>query len=245
VDFDQVAALVRSGLNDSEIARLTSIPRSTVRDWRRGRVAVRTRPPRGGSRHLCPGDHDFGLLPAASYCYLLGMYLGDGCLSEHDRGVFKLRVVCDAAYPGIIAECRAAMEAILPANRSHVSERRGCVEVSMYSKHWICLFPQHATGRKHERRITLEPWQAIAVSQETELFLRGLIHSDGCRVVANDRGRESVRYHFSNRSEDIKMLLCEALDRLDIPWTRPSNRDIAVYRKTATARLDQFIGPKS
>ena len=76
------------------------------------------------------------------------------------------------------------------------------------------------------------------------MLVRGLIHSDGCRVVANDRGVASVRYHFSNLSEDIKRIYCDALDRLGIPWTRPSHRDIAVYRKAATARLDEFVGPK-
>jgi hypothetical protein len=74
--------------------------------------------------------------------------------------------------------------------------------------------------------------------------LRGLIHSDGCRVVANDRGVESVRYHFSNLSEDIKGLFCDSLDRLGISWTRPSRREVAVYRRADTARLDTFMGPK-
>lgn len=90
----------------------------------------------------------------------------------------------------------------------------------------------------------LEPWQEHLVHRATESFLRGLMHSDGCRVIANDRGVESVRYHFSNRSEDIKRLFCAALDSLGIPWTRPSDRDIAIYRKEAVARLDRFIGPK-
>jgi hypothetical protein len=27
------------------------------------------------------------------------MYLGDGCLSAHPRGVFKLRISLDARYP--------------------------------------------------------------------------------------------------------------------------------------------------
>ena len=87
-------------------------------------------------------------------------------------------------------------------------------------------------------------WQEELVRREPQMFLRGLIHSDGCRVVANDRGVMSVRYHFSNRSEDIKGLFCDALDLLGLPWTRPSRYQVAVYRKAATARLDEFIGPK-
>jgi len=98
---------------------------------------------------------------------------------------------------------------------------------------------------KHLRPIRLEPWQQVLVRQAPEQFIRGLIDSDGCRVVANDRGVLSVRYHFSNRSDDIRALFCEALDQLDIPWTRPSQYCIAVYRKSAVACLDEFVGPKS
>jgi hypothetical protein len=72
----------------------------------------------------------------------------------------------------------------------------------------------------------------------------GLIQSDGCRVVANDRGVKSVRYHFSNRSEDIKRIYCDSLDALGIRRTRPCAQQIAVYRKSSTARLDEFVGPK-
>lgn len=186
-------------------------------------------------------------MPSVPYAYLLGMYLGDGTISRHPRGVYKIRIVCDSQYPRIVDECRQAIDALMPGQRAHVQQRRPsrCVEVSMYSKHWPCLFPQHGPGRKHNRPIRLEPWQQAVVRSQTRSFLRGLIHSDGCRVVANDRGVMSVRYHFSNRSEDIKGLFCDALDRLDIPWTRPSYKDIAIYRKAATARLDEFIGPKS
>jgi hypothetical protein len=117
--------------------------------------------------------------------------------------------------------------------------------VSLYSKHRPCLLPQHRPGLKHLRPIRLELWQEVLVKQATEEFIRGLIDSGGCRVVANDRGVRSVRYHFSNRSEDILGLFTGALDDLGIPWTRSSRYVIAVYRKAAVARLDEFVGPKS
>lgn len=118
------------------------------------------------------------------------------------------------------------------------------MQVSHYSKHWPCLFPQHGPGRKHSRKIALEPWQQDLIDQATEDFLRGLIHSDGCRVIANDRGVASIRYHFTNRSEDILGLFTAALDNLDIPWTRSTEYVVSIYRKAATAHLDEFIGPK-
>jgi hypothetical protein len=81
--------------------------------------------------------------------------------------------------------------------------------------------------------------------QATEEFVLGLIHSDGYRVVANDRGVKRIRYHFSNRSEDIIGLFTAALDHLEIPWTRSTKYIDSIDRKAATARMDEFIGPKA
>jgi hypothetical protein len=148
--------------------------------------------------------------------------------------------------PSIIARCRDAVDALMPKQRAAIVRRQGrCADVSLCSKHWPCLFPQHGPGRKHSRRIALEPWQQALVNEATEEFVLGLIHSDGCRVVANDRGVRSIRYHFSNRSEDIIGLFTAALDHLEIPWTRSRKDTVSIYRKAATARLDEFIGPKT
>jgi hypothetical protein len=97
--------------------------------------------------------------------------------------------------------------------------------------------------KKHLRPISLNPAAAL-VDTATEEFILGLIHSDGCRVVANDRGVTSIRYHFTNMSEDILGLFTAALDALGIPWTRSSKKIVSIYRKAATARLDEFVGPK-
>lgn len=79
-------------------------------------------------------------------------------------------------------------------------------------------------------------------------FVRGLIHSDGTRIVATERKgsyvRRAPRYAFSNKSEDIKRLFSESRDALGVRWARPSNRQIAIYRKESAALLDEFVGPK-
>jgi hypothetical protein len=239
--FDAAKRLVAAGINDCAIAGQIAVPRTTVRDWR-CRPQIRSRLPGGPG---CGVDHDFPALPAAPYCYVLGLYLGDGCISRNRR-VWHLRITLDKNYPGIIDRCRAAIDVLMPGQRASIHpQQKGCVVVSLYSKHWPCLLPQHGPGRKHLRPIRLEPWQEVLVKQATKEFIRGLIDSDGCRVVANDRGVRSVRYHFSNRSDDIRGLFCAALEALGIPWTRPSQYVIVVYRKAAVARLDEFVGPKS
>jgi hypothetical protein len=240
-EFDSVRQLIATGMNDCAIARQTGIPRCTVRDWRL-RQQLRARPTRTS---VCGRLHDFAALPAAAYSYLFGLYLGDGCISRHPRA-WRLRIVLDDKYPGIIERCREAMDALMPGQRAGTLRcPKNCTEVSLYSNHWPCLLPQHGPGRKHLRPIRLETWQEVLIKEATEEFIRGLIDSDGCRVVANDRGVKSVRYHFSNRSDDIRALFCAALDELGIPWTRPSRYHVAVYRKAAVARLDEFVGPKA
>jgi hypothetical protein len=240
-EFQAVQRLIATGMNDCAIARQTGIPRRTVWEWR----CKPTRARRPSASSACGIEHDFSALPPAAYGYLLGLYLGDGCISRSGR-VWKLRITLDARYPGIISRCSEAIDTLMPGQRAATLLRSdSCIEVLLYSKHWPCLFPQHGPGKKHLRPIRLEEWQQVLVKQATEEFIRGLIDSDGCRVVAKDRGVRSVRYHFSNRSDDIRGLFCAALDDLGIPWTTPGKYQVAVYRKAAVARLDEFVGPKA
>jgi hypothetical protein len=241
---ENAVTLSRLGLSDVEVARRTGVPRTTVRDWRRAPEAARRRGLRPKACPICdPGE---GSPPGAPYAYLFGLYLGDGYVSRNRR-TYCLRIFLDAAYPVIVESCRRAVEAIRPENRVWVGRRKTChCDVVMaYSNHWPCLLPQVGSGRKHDREIELSPWQEKVISPYRRELVRGLIHSDGCRVVANDRGVASVRYHFSNKSEDIKRIYCATLDALGIDWTRPSERDVAVYRKASTALLDEFVGPKT
>jgi hypothetical protein len=177
------------------------------------------------------------------------MYLGDGCISPRPRGVWHLRITLDSAYPGIVAECMSAMEAVAPGKAGVLYRRDSrAVVVSNHWKHWTCLIPQHAPGRKHLRPIVLTDWQRRIVATHVESFLRGLIHSDGTRIIATERKRRYVRraprYAFSNRSEDILGIFRTACEIAGVHCTCASHKQIAVYSKAAVARLDEFVGPK-
>jgi hypothetical protein len=240
-EFEQALTLLGQRLTPTEVARATGIPRATVRDWSYGRSR---RQPR-----LDCSDHEFSSLQTPAYAYLLGMYLGDGCISPCPRGVWKLRITLDSIYPSIVAECVRAVEAVAPGKACVLKRRDNrAVEVSKYWKHWTCLIPQHGPGRKHTRPIVLADWQWRIVTAHVEPFLRGLIHSDGTRIVATERKgryvRRAPRYAFSNRSEDILGIFRSACEIAGIHCTRASRKQIAVYSKSAVARLDQFVGPK-
>jgi hypothetical protein len=94
-----VLELVRARWNDCEIARETGIPRGTVRGWRIGRTPNFSR--QLGNCALCSGNAE--ALPLPAYPYLLGLYLGDGCITACPRNVYKLRIVCAARYPDLPA----------------------------------------------------------------------------------------------------------------------------------------------
>src|SRR4051812_4814871 len=234
---ETVERLLADGFNDCEIARRTGIPRPTVRGWR---IA----PP----RPRAPAVLDPATLPQADYAYLLGLYLGDGYLARHPRGVYALRIALDERYPGILAGCTAAMRAVASQNRVFEVECPGCVEIKCYSQLWPQLFPQHGPGRKHERPIILEYWQQRIVSAEPEAFLRGLIHSDGCRftntVRRGDKTYAYPRYNFTNASADIRGLFTDTCDWLGIAWRQMNARNISVAKRDSVARLDAFVGPK-
>ena len=52
------------------------------------------------------------------------------------------------------------------------------------------------------------------------------------------------RYFFSNRSEQILAMFCEACDALGIRWTRSNHRNVSVAHRASVAELDAFVGPK-
>jgi hypothetical protein len=250
-EVELVLRLARAGHNHCEIARETGIPRRTVQNWVSGRVPGHAGYRRASSGCLrCRNDrHPLSSLLDPCYAYLLGLYLGDGCLLRHPRA-YRLNIALDAAYPLIIAEAEAAMTLVMPASKTSVRPHRAnnYVELNSYSQHWPCLFPQRGPGMKHTRHIALEGWQQEICDRYPHRLLRGLIHSDGCRSLNTVRTARKTyaypRYQFSNRSDDIRAIFCEYCDKVGVQWRRMNRWTISIARRESVARLDAFIGPK-
>jgi hypothetical protein len=249
--------MLRNGVRNSEVARALSIPAGTVGHWKHeDRRRSGTLP--GKRRARCPRcEPEAASLDSRAYSYLLGLYLGDGCISDgaamRKKGVCFLVIACADAWPGLMDECEGAIRAVMPHNCVQRVQKPGMHEVKAYSKHWRCLFPQHGPGRKHERPIILERWQQSIVDEFPEEFIRGLIHSDGCRVynvaIRTRDGKKTryyySRYHFTNESPHIRRLFTDTLDKLGIDWRyNTPKKNISIARRESVRKLDAFVGPK-
>jgi hypothetical protein len=189
------------------------------------------------------------------YSYVLGLYLGDGCIQQPRPTCFSIVISLDASYPGIVEHAAQALAACFPDTpvRRCTRKEGGLIVVQLSHPALPFAFPQHGAGRKHLRPIALEQWQREITTAFPRELLRGLIHSDGCRTMNRFKtklpsGRiatyEYPRYFFSNLSDDIRRIFCEHCELLGITWTQSNPRNISISHRTSVALMDEFIGPK-
>jgi hypothetical protein len=178
------------------------------------------------------------------YAELLGIYLGDGHISEGPR-TQRLRVFLDAAHPNIVMDTETLLRRCFPANRVGRNSRHdGRMAVLwVYCGHLGCLFPQHGLGKKHARPIVLEGWQEAIVAAEPWRLLRGLIRTDGCTFVNRTGKYEYLSYDFRNLSEDILDLFERTCLELGLR-PRRNRDDIRLNRREDVARLVEHVGIK-
>ncbi|MFF9014170.1 helix-turn-helix domain-containing protein [Streptomyces sp. NPDC014870] len=249
-------ALLRGGAKNADVARKLNVPAGTISHWKYEDRAKRGECP-SRPKHGCPRCGD-GELDEAAYAYLLGLYLGDGHVSQpRQHRAPSLRITLDDSWPGVQDEAEASMRLVFPGNAISRARKPGCHDIKVYSKHLPCLFPQHGPGRKHERHIALQGWQQEIVRGHPWAFIRGLIHSDGCRITnwtekiigGRMKRYEYPRYFFTNTSADIIGLFTAALDRVGVEWKGANQsrtaQNISVARKASVALMDLHVGPKS
>jgi hypothetical protein len=245
--YRAVMALLGTGLSEYRIAQQTGVKRGTVRNWR-----LAGRPPLAVQRDELA--REWSVRDNAAYCYLLGVYLGDGTINVQ-RGVW-LQIVNDRQYPGISDEILAAMTKTFSgrAPRVHPSSVGQSDVLCISHPAVLRAFPQHGSGRKHVRPIVLTDWQLELTHAHPGWLLRGLIHSDGCRAVNRFRtklpsGRVAeysyIRYFFTNHSADIRRIFIEHCELLGIRVTQSSHRNLTVSHRDSVAILEEIIGPKT
>jgi hypothetical protein len=133
-DVETVRELLGEGLKIAEITRRVGVSRWTVRNWMttgfdnvlHGRLDSSGEDVRCD---FCPYVRD---LSETSYAYLLGLYLGDGYIASHPRGVYRLRIFQDNKYPFLIHQCAIAMNWVIPSRIGFV-QKDGCIEIASAS----------------------------------------------------------------------------------------------------------------
>ena len=239
-----VRKLSQAGESDYTVAKKTGIARQTIMRWRHRGFPEREEP--SSSWTVAPPE----------YSYVLGLYLGDGCLYRAGRSkIYTLDLACDLRYPMIAREAAQALRRVFNAPvRSSFPNDAACVHLKISHAGLVGAFPQHGPGRKHTRKIELVEWQRVLTHRNPEAFIRGLVHSDGARCINQvnttlPSGRrahyEYVRYFVTNYSKDIRRIFCEHCDLLGIRWTQSNHRNISISHRDSTAILDRIVGPKT
>jgi hypothetical protein len=175
-------------------------------------------------------------------------------VSRRAPAPFAFRIALDAKYPTIIDDTAALLRRCFATNRVDVVTaglKGDCVNVSLYSQHLACLFPQHGPGKKHQRVIALECWQWQQIVHAPWGFIRGCIRSDGSAFINRTGRYEYLSYDFSNRSREIVELFCRACDLVGVEqrFTGSNSRrgvwDARINRRASVALMLEHVGLKT
>jgi intein-encoded DNA endonuclease-like protein len=259
-EYNKILAFNSDGLNVSQISKQLNIPRTTVRDIVKP-TYVKLYPDKSFrfnheqnnlllDRIKNPISNEDEIM-RKNYSYLLGMFLGDGCLTKDKKNVYRIRVTCDAKYPNIIDLVFNSVQTAMPNNKAYkvyryYKDKLSCVDVSCYSKDWVLLFPFYQKGRKWTYKIALEKWQQDIIDLYAKDFWLGLYHSDGCRYIAK---KKYVYYNFTQKSNDIFNLFLNTSNTLGV--TCSAYKKLGVYNIAAITNketvnfVDSFAGPKT
>jgi len=233
-EFELVTELKQEGKNNSEISRITKIPRGTVKDWINN-------PPKHFVDKLNKESIKDALIynkdMHSTYSYLLGLYLGDGYINKCER-TFRMRIALDKKYGALNEYAKSRMQELFKENKIGIVNYKNHINISVYNSQITELFPQHGKGVKHSRDVSLKKWQKeLVVPKE---LLRGLFHSDGCYYFS--RGYDF--YKFDNKSNDLLELFKKCCDELDIEYTYGEDI-VRIYKRNSVNKLKNIIGDKN
>ena len=234
--------LIAAGVNDCEVARRLGVARTTVRDWRKPRYVSRSTANPAGVCLRCWSAATPVVFTPADYTELLGLYLGDGCISPGPR-TQHLRISLDLSHPRVVTEAEALLARCFVFNKVGGVVEGGRIDLSVWHRHLGCLLPQHGVGKKHERVLTFESWQRRLIERAPWGLLRGLIRSDGCVFLNRTGPYVYESYEFSNHSQDILDLFCATCGLVGVDYRRQP-RCVRICRRGSVALMQTFVGRK-
>lgn len=187
------------------------------------------------------------------YSYILGSYLGDGCISKTKR-TYKMRIFNCVTHKEIISDQKRSLKKLFSNNKVSSSRTHAignCIQVLVYNKSLPIMFPQYGDGKKHDRDVSLKDWQLEIIRKEPECFIKGLVDSDGSYFYSRKSQPKNsdvihMYYQFTNTSKDILNVYRDTMDLLGIHYTSVKKIDskngaynIFTRRIEAVARMDE------
>lgn len=240
-EYDKVLDLHNKGFSKSQISRDTDIPRGTISEWIINPPKFITGDKRKGGlniKEIILKNDEF----KKRYSYILGLYLGDGYINKCKR-TYRLRISLDKKYDSLNSYVKDVLGKLFPDNSIHDVDYGNYLDIGLYSKQMVELFPQHGAGKKHERKIELLKWQESVVDHQE--LLKGLVHSDGCYSYhSGDKVKHHI-YTFTNMSEDIHRIFVSCCNKLGIVSRyNKKNGVTGVYSRKEVSKLHELIGDK-
>lgn len=251
IEQRKIYKMWRGDISKRRASRILRIPRRTVVDWYRrfdktGAYPNWQQETVSKTVGMSPWRFESSrpyIRDRRAYAYILGIYLGDGCVSRMLR-TYSLRIFQDGRYTKIVDEIAGKLRRLFFYKKVSVRSRGNCAIVSCCSKILPWFFPQYGSGPKHLRKIKLMRWQSQIAKRHVRDFIRGLIHSDGCRYVNRTHELEYVNYCFSNVSKDILGIFVAACKMLRIEY-RYGHNQVVISRRESVKILDGFVGAKA
>ena len=232
------------GLNNSQLSKKFNIPRTTIKYWTENKYNNHNHNENLKIKNI----DDYLIGKNKCYSYILGIYLGDGCISKAKKS-YKIRIALDEKYYNIIEECEKNFKELFPSSSVGIYKvkNKNMYFVNVYSCNLLELFPQHGDGLKYKRDIKLEKFQ-YDIIDDVQL-IKGLIHSDGCLYKANNKGYISFFYNFTNMSKNIIDILCGSLDNININYKINKHKNdvylVNIYKQKDFIKLYSLIGTKN
>jgi hypothetical protein len=264
---DEVMKLKAEGYRVVDIVNKTGLTRSCINNWvNRGSKIHNEQNIKPKLTNLHPIEYLNSLnkeieqnLRYSLYSYILGLYLGDGCIGEL-RKTKRLAISLDKKYPKLNEFVWYCMKTLFNKNpytydrsinrgQKHISNS---IDISICSTNLGVIFPHEGRGAKHLRKIELQEWQLNILDHVH--FVKGLIHSDGSYFYC--KTFNTFNYTFSNCSVDICGLLMNSLKILEISYNHHQKKKISekgtvlkncvnVNRKNDVEKLHSLIGDKT
>jgi hypothetical protein len=245
--IEEVLKRYEENKNISELSRIYSVPRHTILYWLKSNILNTIQVREEINQKTIDSIYEHISLNKKEYSFILGLYLGDGCITQNGRNdsSYKLRIAQDNKYPKSIHDIKNKLSNFF-VKEAKLVDVKGCCHITIYDKYLPIYFPQHSKGFKHDRKINLNQFQLENIDHAE--LMSGLWLADGSRYFANHGKYKYERFNFTNKSLDIIELFESCLNKFEIKYSKRVKPDkiwiIEIQNKENVNKIKNIVGIK-